>query len=337
MATSESVKSLNPYYFIQKLPLSVLLKLYKKNLFVFYLHMVTDEEVPHLRNSYIFKKNAEFTADLDYLLANFSAISLEDLLENRGSGFKKPSFLLTFDDGFRQMYDVSRILKSRGLPAVFFINPPMIDNKELCHTQKSTLLHNYISDGSIPLEEVNQLLGTINEGIPGLRDVRELLRYSCDKASILDRLAELLGYSFRDYLTEYRPYLTSDQVKEMISEGFYFGGHSIDHPRYENLTLEDQVRQTLSSTSWVKKTFGLDYEIFAFPHNDTGVKEDFFEEVIDNQNLDLSFGTGGLSDSIHPDHIQRISLEKFSLSAEAIVKFQIMRRCYRKLRYPGKN
>jgi hypothetical protein len=74
--------------------------------------------------------------------------------------------------------------------------------------------------------------------------------------------------------------MTSPEIKELLAKGFAVGSHSIDHPLYALLPLEEQIRQTRESTDWVIKTFQMPYKAFAFPHIDTGVPHAFFEEFV---------------------------------------------------------
>ena len=330
MAVSVGDFSLSRYRVIRKVPLYLLFKTYSRNLFVFYYHMVSDQEISHLKNCYSFKNTESFLNDLQYLLDNFEIISFENLLDDPDRKFQNPSFLLTFDDGFQQMYEISKILKRKSVPGVFFINPPMIDNRNLCHTQKSTLLHNFFIKKGIKLEEINEVLRSINPELKLDENSRGFFEWSWVRTNVLDNIAAQFGLDFNKYLKKYRPYLTSDQIKEMISDGFIFGGHSNDHPFYHEISIEDQLTQTVSSTDWVVNKFNLDYKIFAFPHGDAGVNKSFFDEVFNRYGLDLVFGTGGLDWHLHRKNIQRISLEKPLLPADAIVKYELVKQCYKK-------
>jgi hypothetical protein len=86
--------------------------------------------------------------------------------------------------------------------------------------------------------------------------------------------------------------MTSAEIKELIQKGFAVGSHSIDHPLYSLIPLQEQIRQTLVSTDWVTKGFDLPYKAFAFPHVDRGVGQAFFREMIDPAQPQL--------DPVHP-------------------------------------
>ena len=70
----------------------------------------------------------------------------------RGETILPPnSFLLTFDDGFREIYDIiAPILLDKGIPATFFISSGFLDNRELCYQHKASLLVEKVRNGISP-------------------------------------------------------------------------------------------------------------------------------------------------------------------------------------------
>ena len=47
-----------------------------------YYHMVSDEQVPHVKHLYRYRKIRQFTKDLDFFLAHYEPVTLNDLLEH---------------------------------------------------------------------------------------------------------------------------------------------------------------------------------------------------------------------------------------------------------------
>jgi len=295
-----------------------------------YYHMVSDESLPHVRPLYRYKNISQFKQDLDFLLAHFQPVSLQDLLDGlHGKTVLPPrSFLLSFDDGFREMAEVvAPILKAKGAPAVFFLNSAFVDNRALCFQQKIALLVDRLEKQPATgvMEKVRERLRANNisgaEIIPALKSVRYTNR------AVLDEVAAFCNVPFDNFLKQQKPYLTSEQIGGLLRDGFAIGGHSVDHPFYDDLTLTEQLRQTSESVNFLQEKFAVKYRAFAFPHSDRGVSQTFFQRCFTDGGLQISFGTGGLLRDSRPGHLQRFSLEKACDHSRQVLIWQLARRC----------
>jgi peptidoglycan/xylan/chitin deacetylase (PgdA/CDA1 family) len=316
-------------------PFSLIRRMGFGKLITLYYHVVNDENVPHIKNLYKYKRIKQFVDDLEFLLRHYSPIGLLDVI-NWGRGknnLPTNCFLLTFDDGFREIDDIiAPILLDKGIPATFFISSAFLDNRELCYQHKASLLVERISKGISPSseEEVRGLLRNMGFSFSRLAD--GILGVDYRRRTVLDSIAEVMLVDFQVYLTQKQPYLTSKQVKALVERGFAIGAHSIDHPYYSALLLTEQLEQTIGSVRQIRERFGLDYGAFAFPHNDTGVSHEFFKKVQESGLIDITFGTGGMVEGGTRSHRQRISLEKPVLPARELIAWQSARRLYNRLR-----
>lgn len=322
---------------VSKIPSSLLGWITRTSLIIPYYHMVSDDEVLHTKHLYLHKNIKQFKDDLDFLLKNFVPINLSDLMDflKHDRALSDRAFLLTFDDGFREMHDiVAPILLEKGISATFFINSNFIDNKRICYQHKASILAEYslksLSQGGGVLSKIDELL--LKNKINPTDIKKGILSINYRQRDIIDEIAQLIDIDFNDYLKRNKPYMTSEQIRRLINEGFSIGAHSIDHPLYSSLSSEDQLHQTMESVKFVKERFGLEYGVFAFPHNDNGVSKKFFNEILDSGLIDATFGTGGIIYDIVPNHFQRFSLEKPVMSAEKIIVLQYAKKLYRLLK-----
>ena len=136
----------------------------------------------------------------------------------------------------------------------------------------------------------------------------------------LEPEAYKIMYDFEEYLKSNQPYMTSSQIEALIKKGFTFGAHSIDHPNYSNLSVEDQITQTVKSSNDISQKFELPYKVFSFPFTDYGLSKIFFESINKSLTFDITFGSAGLKSDIQKNHIQRIPLEEYDFSAKMRVK-----------------
>src|SRR5690606_39560979 len=97
-------------------------------------------------------------------------------------------------------------------------------------------------------------------------------------------------------------------INELIAQGFTFGAHSLNHPLYEELSLDEQIHQTLASIEDIKNRFQLDYTVFSFPFTDFKVNKKFFSAI--KNHVDLTFGSAGIKDDEIAFNLQRLRSEE---------------------------
>src|SRR3989338_8996815 len=317
------------------LQFSILDKLMRINPIVPYYHIVSDEEVLHVKYIYDYKNITQFKDDIDFLLKHYSPISLFDLLGflKTGRSLPEKAFLLTFDDGFREMYDiVAPILLQKGISATFFINSDFIDNKTLCYQHKVSILAEHIQK-TISVRGKKEIQAMLLKNGIECNDIKSgILSIKYHQKDLPDKIAQLMNVDFDGYLRRVKPYLTSNHIEILIKQGFSIGAHSIDHPLYSLLTLKEQVNQTIESMKFIRRKFCLNYGAFDFPHSDSGVTRQYFTQISDGGLVDISFGTGGMIKDTIPNHIQRFSLEKPVRPAKKIVAYQYARKLVRQVR-----
>jgi len=286
----------------------------------------------HIKHLYEYKTVKQFKEDLDFLLKNYTPINLHDILYalKESSPFPDNSFFLTFDDGFREMSEVvAPILLQKGISATFFINSAFVDNKNLSHDQKTSLILDGLSTTN-SLSVKSEALNILSQNRYTSENIchSDFLINHCN-ARLLDELAGPLDIDFSEYLAVHRPYLTSKQIMAMIDSGFNFGAHSIDHPIYQSIPLEQQLHQTIESVKEIRERFCLDYGVFAFPYSDKNVSKAFFSSIYSSGFVDVSFGNSGMIDDSISMNLQRFSLEKPLMPAERLIGLQFTKRLFK--------
>jgi peptidoglycan/xylan/chitin deacetylase (PgdA/CDA1 family) len=309
------------------LPLELMRALTGQRLVMPVYHLVTDCPVHHIRHLYPVRSVRDFEADLDFLLRHFTPVDLLQVigLAQQGRPLPENAFFLSFDDGLREFHDViAPILLRKGVPATCFLNSAFIDNRALMFRYKVSLALHALGQDARLLEsaEVKAWMRSRSHAGDLLRLLPNLRHRD---AAYLDALLPLVGVDVAGFLNTQQPYLTSAQIDALIAKGFHFGAHSIDHPEYRFLHLEEQVRQTIGSMDAIQTQFGLGYRAFAFPFTDFGVEDAFFQKVFSGDDaLDVSFGCAGLKREPIARHFQRIPIEQEGLSAERTIRTEYL-------------
>lgn len=312
--------------FFSVVPVKQLIRLTGQKIVLPFYHTVSDESLPHIRHLYSIRSVKKFSEDLDFFLRHYKPVSLSELLEFvKGSEkMNKPVVALSFDDGLREVYEIiAPILLKKGVPATVFINPAFADNRDLFFKYKASLIIDRLDNINHPknlYEIINSRLGSTIRSKPAM--VRKILNISYEQKNMLDSIAELLDINFETFLKIRRPYMTIAQIQEIMKQGFQIGTHSMDHPLYSSLNLDEQLRQTIESMKWIADTFNPGYRFFSFPFIDDGVTADFFNTIYnkDSKIIDLSFGSAGLKKENYPFHLQRIPMEKSTMGARYFVR-----------------
>ena len=271
-----------------------------------FAHIITDHPPAHVKHLFAVPNIARFKSDLDFLCRQFRPLQIAELEQLPRLSNNKASaraFILSFDDGMREIYDIiAPILREKGIPAIFFLNSGTVDNRQLMWRHKVSLL----------IERSRQQPGRIPQCIslrPGETLTARLLALSFADLHIIDEIARFFEVDFDDYLRRTKPYLTTGQVLELSRAGFEFGAHSDTHPYFNKIAVGDQKQQISASVAFVRG-LGLQCRYFAFPFHDHGVPPSVFSHMKD-LDLVLSFGTSEARlDSV------AFSFQRFALDAE---------------------
>jgi peptidoglycan/xylan/chitin deacetylase (PgdA/CDA1 family) len=273
-----------------------------------FYHTVSDVYLPYIHPLYIPKKIKDFENDLEFLLRHFNAASIHevDFYRQNPAQLKKHAFHLSFDDGLRGIYEnLTPLLYRKGVPATIFVNKAFVDNKQLFYRHKAAILIDKLNKGKIS--------GTVKKEI----DIQKIYAISYSNRHLLDEMALLLEVDFQSFLETEKPYLTSDELKEMQTKGFTIGAHSIDHPNFRELEPAEQIRQITESCAFVKETFGEQKACFSFPFSDENIPDSLFKAI--ENTADMTFGITGIQVKNNGRHFGRIDMEKNSRNAKGAI------------------
>jgi peptidoglycan/xylan/chitin deacetylase (PgdA/CDA1 family) len=222
---------------------------------------------------------AGFDAQLRFLSRTFEVLAPEDL--NGGvPRTASPAVLLTFDDGYRDGYEVALpLLSAYGIRAIYFVTTGFVDGTHAAWWDEvAWMVHasdrpGLEADGWVPsdlsLDEQSRA-ATIRAllarylGLPGHRT-----------EAFLDHLAAVTGSGRRDLAMGREDWMTWDMARALQQAGMTVAAHSVSHPVLSALVRADQRLEIEASLTRVEQELG-HCDLFAYP---VGERSSFGKDV----------------------------------------------------------
>jgi peptidoglycan/xylan/chitin deacetylase (PgdA/CDA1 family) len=290
---------------LRLLPLRAFPRVIPRDVLGFCYHTVSEQQPAHIRHLYLCKTPAQFECDLEFLCRHYELVTYEDLstaLAPRRVG--RPRAILTFDDGFQEWHSIVRPLLLRyGVPAIFFVTTGFLDNRRLFYRHKVSLcIDAYLrlpwAGAAAARRDLADILGT---PLPRVGDLPVCLRrLTLQAEALLDSVCARLGVDTDAYLRTTAPYLTSEQVRALASDGFTIGAHSAAHALVSSMTTAEAEADIVGSCAAVAQMVGaqtIPYAFpYAFPFHGRGVGRDMLRSLrARHPHIGLFFDTGLLA------------------------------------------
>ena len=215
--------------------------------------------------------------------ARVPPVSYDEIATRRGrSG--PPAAHITFDDGYAECHALAGpILLKRGIPCTFFVTTDLIDNRTMFHRNKASLCIEAalaLSDLEVAvfLRDLGRHLGRPLADREAFR--RWILALGSHEEACIDEVCSRLAIDVHAYLRERQPYLTTDAIRRLATDGFTIGAHARRHVPLGSLGEAAVEQEIISSCETIRKLTGRDHVPFAFPHSADGVDRSFLRRLV---------------------------------------------------------
>lgn len=265
----------------------------------------------------------QFTRQMETLAEYFNVVSLESGLEQMRQGtLPAGSVCVTFDDGYRDNYDVALpILSALNLHATFFIATGYLGDGVMWNDVVRQTIK-YTSLKELDLRDFSMGKILVDSESKKLKIIEKLLdhiKYNSvsRRIELVDRLRQLAEVELSERLM-----MTEEEVKALSEAGMEIGGHTVDHPIL-TCASEDEARQEITDGKLhLEKMLNRELKFFAYPNGQVGKDYDerHMQFVMDaGFDAALTTNNGVIDKSMGMFDLPRISIDhtgkfKFGIS-----------------------
>jgi peptidoglycan/xylan/chitin deacetylase (PgdA/CDA1 family) len=238
---------------------------------------------------------------LAVLAGEAEVIGPADVEAALGDGSRGRRVLITFDDGYRDNYEIAYpLLRRHGLSATFFLATGFIDRSrvawwdEIAWMVRSTRVK-LLAGGDWLARPLSLNAAACDASIGELTARYKTLPGERAEA-FLDYLADATQSGRCDEREGRHMWMTWDMAKEMARNGMSIGGHTVNHPVLSRLPLESQEAEIAGCALRLEQELGEPMRWFAYP---VGSPDSFTadtERMLRERGVELAFSFyGGLA------------------------------------------
>ena len=267
----------------------------------------------------LWSASAEAFADqVRFCKSQLEMIKPDDLSSIRSSTRGRYG-LITFDDGYRDNYDVAfQILKSESVPATFFITTGFIDSPHISWWDEIAWMVQISTRDLIELPDWLPAPVFLDDtdrkkAIKTLLRAYKTMPTDCT-ASYLDAIAKESGSGRCGNDASQNLWMNWDMLREMKAAGMTIGGHTVTHPVLERASPERQRQEILGCCNRLAEEIGEPIRYFSYPVGRHRAFNAITREVLGEAGITYAFSHyGGFSRFSHWDDydVRRISVEPY--------------------------
>jgi len=296
---------------------------YKKKpaLYIFCYHEVSDNFPDFISDMSICTKIDIFKKQIEYISNNFKIITINDLNCYSNRPFDSDLAIITFDDGFKGVYDNAfPILKKKGIPATIFYSSIFLEDKPFLWP---IALRYIIKTGNE--EKLMKLFS--DKGIY-INSVPEVFRKWVFANYSMDIYKAIHDCINEDYPKVFdNMFINIDNIKDLLDNNFSFGLHTHTHPRMSFLSIEEQEYEIIYCLN--KFNSLLKYSPVGWAHP-FGKKVDYNQNTINLVkkylgNKPIFSCYGAANKKINFEDVKRIALKNEN---QQLLKLKILKNYY---------
>jgi len=221
---------------------------------------------------------AMFERHIDWIGRHFEFVSLDEIGAHVDSAepFTRPVAAITFDDGYRDVYEHAiPLLRRKGVPAAMFVVTDLVGRSDWqVHDRLYHLLDKAYAEWADPWRGLSRLLADADLSatmIPGMRAASRnpyqavtTLLPALSQAGA-DRVMSVLDSQIGNGTAAVPCTITWSMLEDMVRQGFTIGSHTRTHVWLANESDEKDSDELVGSKQALERQLGVPVRHFAYP------------------------------------------------------------------------
>lgn len=238
---------------------------------------------------------------LDVLATEAEVIGPCDLEAALGDRTRARRVMITFDDGYRDNFDLAYpLLRKHGLTATFFLATGFLDAPKVAWWDEIAWMVRRSGARKLPrgdwLAESLPLDTPHHESSIGALTSAFKALPSENAEAFLDHLAVATGSGRCGRHEAEGMWMSWDMAREMARNGMSIGGHTVTHPVLSRVSLEGQEHEIAGCALRIEQELGEPMRWFAYPVGSDDAYTDDTKRILERHGVELAFNfRGGLA------------------------------------------
>jgi len=228
-------------------------------------------------DSWTLVRESEFRKQMDVLAKHYEVIPLGAVRDfcdrsNGGNASKKPTAIITFDDGYRNNYTVAfPILKEYGFHAAIFVCPGLLNQNDMVWYDKVIYAIQRSSCANLTIDSRRYDFDSPERSKRWV-EIDALLAYlktrsEQDRSRLVDEIVRSLNAPLDQ--SECFAFLSEEEVRILRDSGLIsIGSHTTDHEILTKIPISRAKETIISSVREIERIIGEDVMFFAYPNGD---------------------------------------------------------------------
>lgn len=266
----------------------------------------------------VFSCDAEnFQQYLDFFQANFRIIDLNELYEiiQQGKPIKEKLALITFDDGYRDNYEVAYpMLKAMNIPATFFVTTSLVGSNIVPWWDEIAWHIRQLSGQSFKLSIWPESI-TLPKHVRATSIRRVLSRVKSFPTQIELQLTELRAHSNKEVPAELSDnlFVQWEHLATLAQNGISIGAHSHTHRILSSLKSDELTYELTESKRLLEDYLKIPVKSLSYPVGGESTYNNTMFKLLDDIGYQVGFTFRRMVDrniKTHKFELGRLSIDR---------------------------